>query len=73
VGQNRYEAAEGHDDRVITIVGGLTVVEPRLDAIRRQVEAEKKKDALAVAKVGSEDEERWEPHQRPHPILGDEW
>jgi hypothetical protein len=72
VGQNRFEAAEGHDDRVITILGGLTIVEPRLEAIRRQIQAEKKVVAAKSSEIDP-DRDLFEPKDKPHPILGSEW
>jgi len=72
VGQNKFEAAEGHDDRVITILGGIVIVEPRLEIIRRQVEMEKKK-ALQNTEKNDKDKDLWEPKDKGHPILGSEW
>jgi len=72
VGQNKFEAAEGHDDRVIAVLGALIIVDPRLDIIRRQIEAELK---AATKVVSTSDPERdlWEPKEKGHPILGSEW
>lgn len=72
VGQNKFEAAEGHDDRVIAVLGALIVVDPRLDVIRRQIEAEKKKE-LKVKESSDPERDMWEPKEKGHPILGSEW
>lgn len=72
IGQNRYEAAEGHDDRVISLLGALVIIDSRLEVIRRQVEAEKKKAAQQTDKTDP-DADIWEPKDKGHPILGSEW
>jgi hypothetical protein len=72
IGENRYGAASGHDDRVMALCGALKIIEPRIGYFARRARAEKdrieeeKKSQGADAKSRPDDEEY-------HPILGTEF
>lgn len=70
LGENKYGAAVGHDDRVIGLAGALTIVESRIELIRRQYKLEEKKRKEAEKKEGDPIEEEEESY---NPILGTEF
>jgi len=75
VGENQYEAARGHDDRVIGLCGLLAVVDPMIQLLKRKYEQDKL-DSRPKEKMDpdrdffnpqNQEDENW------NPILGDVW
>jgi hypothetical protein len=73
VSENKYEAAQGKDDRVIGLAGALAIGEPLMAYLKRVYDKEQKKKELKefdpdldIFKMDDE-EEIW------NPVLGSEW
>ncbi len=71
IGENKYAAAQGHDDRVMAMCGALAIIENQIELMRRQMEYEielkKEKDKMGQWGDADDKEEDW------NPVLGTEF
>ncbi|MFO7902317.1 MAG: hypothetical protein R6U98_06645 [Pirellulaceae bacterium] len=74
MGENKYEAAQGHDDRVIALCGSVAIVNDDIQELRAQIAIERKERERRKREEDRDKMSDHEEEERPwNPILGDEW